>query len=80
MLRGIRRVIQCARERYDTETCDRMQHTLNPQVDQASVELHTKCYCSFTSKDHVSKRVTKKRKDDSIDSDTSCQNKKITGE
>ena len=61
------KVIKCARERCDNETCDRMQEVLNSQGEQASVELHKRCYCSFTSKYHVSKPVAKKMKDDSID-------------
>ena len=46
-----------------------MQAILDSQGEQASVELHKNCYCSFTSKDHVKKLVAKKRKDGSIDSD-----------
>ena len=41
---------------------------LNSQGEQASVELHKSYYCSFISKDHVSKLVAEKGNDGSIDS------------
>ena len=32
--------------------------------EQASVQIHKMCYCSYTSKHHVTKRTAKTRKDD----------------
>ena len=42
---------------------------LDSQGDEALVEVHQGCYCSFTSKYHVKKVVDKKRKEGSIDSE-----------
>ena len=47
---------------------NRMHTILDSQGDEASVELHKNCYCSFTSKCHVQKLMQKKR-DGSNDSD-----------
>jgi len=68
-LQAVNKLIQCAAERHDDETRDKLLTILNSQGEHASVELHKNCYCSFTSKDHIKKLVTKKRKDGSIDSD-----------
>jgi hypothetical protein len=68
-LQAVKKLIDCATERHDNETRHRMQTMLDSQGEQASVELHKTCYCSFTSKSNVKKRVAKKRKDGSIDSD-----------
>ena len=50
------------------ETSDNLQAILNTQGEHASVELHKSCYCSYTSKEHVKKFVTK-RKAESVCSD-----------
>lgn len=63
-LQGVKRLIECATERHDNETRSRVQAILDSQGEQASVEVHKNCYCSFTSKDNIKKFVAKKRKGD----------------
>ena len=52
-----RKLIECATERHDDETRSKVQAILDSQGEQASVQLHKNCYCSFTSKDHIKKLV-----------------------
>ena len=68
-LQAVKKLIECAKERYDDETRNRLQAILESEADKASVEIHKNSYCSFTSKNHVNKLVAKKRKESSIDSD-----------
>lgn len=65
-LRGIQKLIECARERHDDYTQNRMQAIWDSQGDEASVELHKNCYCSFTSKVNV---AVKKKADNSTEKD-----------
>ena len=68
-LRGVKKLLDCAVERNDDDIRNKIQTILDSQGEDASVELHKSCYCSFTSKDHVNKLVSKKRVDHSTDSD-----------
>ena len=68
-VRGIKKLIDCATERHDDKIRTTLQSTIDSQGEQASVELHKSCYCSYTSKDHIRKVVLKKKLDVSIDSD-----------
>ena len=68
-VQAIKKLIECAIARYDDETRTKVQAVLDSQGEQASVELHKSCYCSFTSKDHIKKLVARKRKAGSIDLD-----------
>ena len=63
-LRGVVRLIECATERQDDATRNRIQAILDAEGEQASVQIHKLCYCSYTSKHHVTKLTAKKRKDD----------------
>ena len=67
-IQAIKKLIECAVERGGDETSNNLQAILNTQGEQASVELHKSCYCSYTSKEHVKKFVTK-RKAESVCSD-----------
>ncbi len=40
----------------------KLQGVLDYHGEQASVELHKSCYCSYTSKNHIKKLVSRKRK------------------
>ncbi len=68
-LQGVKRLLECVTERHDNETQSRVQAILDSQGEQASVEVHKNCYCSFTSKDNIKKCVAKKRKSGSLDLD-----------
>lgn len=68
-VRGIKKLIDCATERHDDKIHSTLQSTIDSQGEQASVELHKSCYCSYTSKDHIRKVVAKKKLHGSIDSD-----------
>ena len=68
-LQAVKKIIESSILRHDDETRNRMQAIFDSQGEQASVELHKNCYCSFTSKDHIKKLVAKKRKDGLIESD-----------
>ena len=61
-LPAVKKLIDCATERQDDETRRRMQSILDSKGEQASVELHKNCYCSFTSKNNVQRCVARKRK------------------
>ncbi len=61
-LRAVKKVIECAIERHDDATCSKIQAVLDSQGEQASIDLHKNCYCSYTSKDHIRNLVAKKRK------------------
>ena len=61
-LQAVKKLIECAVERHDLEIRDKMQGILNSQGEQASVQLHKNCYCSYTSKDHIKKLASRKRK------------------
>ena len=65
-LKGVKRLIECAKERNDSETYNILQAILNSQREDVSVELHKSCYCSFTSMDHIKKLAGRKRKSESI--------------
>ena len=65
-LRGVKKLLDCAVERNDDDIRNKIQTILDSQGEDASVELHKSCYCSFTSKDHVNKLVSKKRVDGSL--------------
>lgn len=69
-LQVVKTLIECAMEQYDDVIGNRFQAILDSQEEKASVELHTNCYCSFTSKDHVNKLVTQKRKFGIIDNES----------
>ena len=68
-VKAVRKLIECTTERHDDETHSKLQAILDSQGEQASVQLHKNCYCSFTSKDHIKKLVARKRKASSIDLD-----------
>ena len=68
-LRAVKKVIECAIERHDDATRSNIQAILDIQGEQASIDLHKNCYCSYTSKDHIRHLVAKKRKDKCRDSD-----------
>ena len=61
-LQAVKKLIECAVERHDYEIHDKLQGVLDSHGQQASVELHKNCYCSYTSKDHIKKLVSRKRK------------------
>ena len=67
-LQAIRKLLECATERNDGETYSIIQGILDAQGEEASLELHKGCYCSFTSKHHIKKLAAKKRKCDSVSS------------
>ena len=46
-----------------------MQAVLDLQGDQASIEMHKTCYCTYTSKEHIKRLLAKKRKEGTSDSD-----------
>ncbi len=66
---GILKLIACAIELHDDETRQSMQSILDSEEDNASVELHKGCYCSFTSKNHVENLRRKKKLQGSEESD-----------
>ena len=68
-LQAVNKLIESATDRHDDATRIRIQAVLDSEGEQATVELHKGCYCSFTSKTHIKQLVAKKRKDDSIDID-----------
>lgn len=45
-----------------TEICDKLKSILKSQGEQASVNLHKNCYCSYTSKEHIKRYLFRKRK------------------
>ena len=59
-LQAVKKLIECAVERHDLEIRDKMQDILNSQGEQASVQLHKNCYCSYTSKDHIKNLASRK--------------------
>ena len=63
-LRRVVRLIECATERHDDATRNRIQAMLDAEGEQASVQIHKLCYCSYTSKHHVTKLTAKKQTDD----------------
>ena len=67
-LQAIRKLLECATERNDGETYSTIQGFLDAQGEEASLELHKGCYCSFTSKHYIKKLAAKKRKCDSVSS------------
>lgn len=61
---AIEKLIQCATERHESDTRLRLQSILDAQGNDASIELHKNCYCSFTSKENIRKNtIARKRKD-----------------
>ena len=66
---AIKRVIECATARHDDDTRKSMQKLLDEHCEQASVNLHKNCYCSYTSKSHIGRYVAKKRKEGLIESE-----------
>ena len=48
-LQAVKRLIECAVERGDDEIHDKLQTMLNSQGEQASIQVHKSCYCSYTS-------------------------------
>ena len=60
-IQAIKKLTECAVERSDDETSDNLRTILNTQGEQASVELHKSCYCSYTSKEHLKKFVMKRK-------------------
>ena len=63
-LRRVVRLIECATERQDDATRNRIQAMLDAEGEQTSVQINKLCYCSYTSKHHVTKLTAKKRTDD----------------
>ena len=61
-LQAVNKLIECAVEHRDCEIRDKLQGVLDSHGKQASVELHKSCYCSYTSKDHIKKLVSRKKK------------------
>lgn len=61
---GLLKAIDCAIQRQDEETRSALQSILDTKGDQASVEVHKSCYCSYTSKTHIERCIRKKRKGD----------------
>ena len=66
---GILKLIECAFQRKDDEMQTGMQEVLDLHGEQSSIEMHTNCYCSYTSKEHIKRYLRKKRKEGSVDSD-----------
>lgn len=60
-IQAVKKLIECAVERGDAETCDKLRTILDSQGEQTSIELHKSCYCSYTSKEHVKKFVMKRK-------------------
>ncbi len=67
-IQAFKKLLECAVERGDDETLDKLQTIFNSHGEQATVVLHKSCYCSYTSKEHVKKFVLK-RKAESVSSD-----------
>ncbi len=67
-IQAFKQLLECAVERGDDETLDKLQTIFNSHGEQATVVLHKTCYCSYTSKEHVKKFVLK-RKAESVSSD-----------
>lgn len=59
-VRGVKKLIECATERQDNETCNFMKCIFYSQGEKATFQLHKNSYCSYTSKMHM------KRKNDSL--------------
>ena len=55
-------MIECAFHRQDDEMRITVQAVLDSQGEQASVEMHKNCYCSYTYKEHIKRFLAKKRK------------------
>jgi len=55
-------LIQRSRERGDNDIQIKLQAILDAQGDQATVDCHKTCYCSYTCKTNVARHVAKKRK------------------
>ncbi|MCG7883058.1 MAG: hypothetical protein JAY96_15870 [Candidatus Thiodiazotropha endolucinida] len=62
-------MIECALQRQDDELRSAVQAILDTQGENASMEMHKNCYCSYTSKVHIKRYLAKKRKEDRADSD-----------
>ena len=60
-LQAVRKLIECAIDRQDDEAREKMRAILDSQGD------HKNCYCSYTSKYHIKKLESRKRKASSID-------------
>jgi len=58
----VKKLIECALECGDHVLHDKLQSILNSLGEQASGELHKNCYCLYTSKDHIMKLDSRKRK------------------
>ena len=63
-VKGINTLKQRAQERGDTDVKDKLVDILDRQGDQSSVECHSGCYCSYTSKEKLNKCLAKKIKTD----------------
>jgi len=59
LAQAVKKLIECAVKHGDHELHDKLQSILD---SRASIELHKNCYCSYTSKDHIKKLASRKRK------------------
>ena len=66
-VQAVKKLIECATEQHDDETCNKMHAILDSQGEQASIKLHKNCYCSFISKEHIKRLLARKRKAGSMD-------------
>ena len=62
-------MIECAFQRLDDEMRTTVQAVLDSQGEQASMEMHKNCYCSYTSKEHIKRFLAKKKKEGRADSE-----------
>lgn len=60
---GINTLIERSKERGD-DVHVKLQAIVNAHGDDAFIECHKTCYCSYTSKQNIAKYLSKKRKED----------------
>ena len=53
------KLIEYAAERHDETSLTLLQNVLDSQGEEASVNIHQGCYCSYTSKEHIQRGFVK---------------------
>lgn len=62
-VQAVRKLLESATDRNDDEKKTRIQGVVGMEGDDVSLQLHKRCYYSYTSR-HVGNFLARKRKDD----------------
>lgn len=69
-LQGLKKLAECANQRTDNKTFKRVQAILDKDGEQSQIDVHKQCYCTYTSKHHVKRHLSKRKKNEQESQDS----------